>query len=138
MFTVEVITNANNIIVNQAHAGGTTTKSLRAETADAVIRLISKWHNAELGLGQGVVSVLASRSKNVGFTNSSGRSIVVYTTLFNAANNDLTFLVDDITIITIDQNPVDSIINSTVIVPNGSTYQVSSPGMTLSSWSELR
>ena len=75
LFTVEVITNANNIIVNQAHAGGTTTKSLRAETADAIVRLISKWYNAPIGLGQGPVNVTASRAKTVGYTNNTNRSI---------------------------------------------------------------
>jgi len=72
-FTVEVITDANNIIVNQAHAGGTTTKSLVDQTATATITLLARAKNAAPGMGQGLVSV--TRSVNVTYTNNTKRLI---------------------------------------------------------------
>lgn len=79
-FTLEVITDDDNIIVNQAHAGGTTTKSLVGEvaTAGVTISLLSKYYNASLGLGQGYVQV--SRSSGATNTNNTGRTIEVAVT----------------------------------------------------------
>lgn len=78
-FTVEVIADANNIIVNQAHAGGTTTKSLINETATAgvTIEILAKWYNAPKGIGQGWVIMTGSRSGSVVYNNPTGRSIEI-------------------------------------------------------------
>lgn len=74
-FTVEVITDDNNVIVNQAHAGGTTSKSLVDETATVSVILLCKWYLAPVGLGQGWVDVTASRLQNVSYPNSTNRTI---------------------------------------------------------------
>ena len=71
-FTVEVITNDNNVIVNQAHAGGTTTKSLVGETSSCTIKLLTKWYNASAVIGKGRVDLTSSRTLGVTQTNSSG------------------------------------------------------------------
>jgi len=72
LFTVEVITDSGNVIVNQAHAGGTTSKSLVDETVSATVTLLTKWYNAPIGLGQGPVEV--SRAVLVSYTNSTNRA----------------------------------------------------------------
>ena len=77
LFTVEVITDSDNVIVNQAHAGGATTKSLVNETVSATVTLLSKWFNAPIGLGQGWADVFADRSESVLETNNTRRSISV-------------------------------------------------------------
>ena len=75
-FTVEVITDANNVIVNQAHAGmGTTSKSLVNETATVTVKLLCKWYLAPPGLGQGWVEVSSSRNIGVTYANTTNRLI---------------------------------------------------------------
>ncbi len=78
-YTVEVITDDNNIIVNQAHAGGTTTKSLVDETStsNVTVKLLCKWYNASEDLGRGWVDVTASRSIGVSYPNDTGRGLKV-------------------------------------------------------------
>jgi len=77
LFTVEVITDSGNVIVNQAHAGGTTTKSLVDETVSATLVLLAKFYNAAKGLGQGAVDVTSSRAKGVNYTNNTNRALSV-------------------------------------------------------------
>jgi hypothetical protein len=73
-FTIEEITDLNNVIVNKAHANGTTSKSLIDETlVGAIISLVSKWNVAELGLGQGWVQI--TRVLGVPYLNETNRTI---------------------------------------------------------------
>jgi hypothetical protein len=76
-FTVEVITDANNVIVNQAHAGGTTTKSLVDETSSATVTLLCRALFAPAGLGQGYVNMSSSRSGGVTYTSLPTRSMFI-------------------------------------------------------------
>jgi len=77
LFTVEVITDVDNLIVNAAHAGGTTSKSLVNETVNATVTLVAKWFNAAAGLGQDWVDVTASRANATIYTNNTQRQISV-------------------------------------------------------------
>lgn len=63
-FTVDVITDANNIIVNQAHANKGTTKNVanRAGDTNVTVKLLAKWHNADSELGRDWVDVKAIRA----------------------------------------------------------------------------
>ena len=79
LFAVEVITDSGNVIVNQAHAGGTTTKSLVNETVSATVTLVTKWFNAPLGLGQGWADVIAARATGVVYTNGTSRAMSIFT-----------------------------------------------------------
>ena len=79
-FTVEVITDDDNVIVNQAHAGGTTTKSLVDETVGATITLLSRAKNAPIGLGQGWC--IPTRVRNTTYTNPTNRAIKAFMTGF--------------------------------------------------------
>jgi len=131
LFTVEVITNSGNVIVNQAHAGGTTSKSLVNETVSATVTLVAKWFNAPIGLGQGWVA--PSRSSGVTYTNTRrAMSVNVQaTTLDNQP-----FTIDGLIIgfntnqsIRTQWNP---------IIPPESTYGFGIAGTTIKDWTELR
>ena len=75
-FTVEVITDANNIIVNQAHANKGTTKNVATQSGDSnvTVKLLSKWYNADDKLGRGWVDVSASRIFGVSYPNNTNRA----------------------------------------------------------------
>lgn len=74
-FTIEFITDNDNVIVNAAHAGGTTSKSLVDETASVTATLLCKWFHASPGLGQGDVD--KSITLGVEQPNTTGRTIEV-------------------------------------------------------------
>ena len=81
-FTVEVITDSNNIIVNQAHANKGTTKNIanRASNTGVTVKLLAKWYNARDGLGQDWVIVTASRAQLTNYTNNTKRTILATVT----------------------------------------------------------
>ena len=95
-FTIEVITDANNIIVNQAHASKGTSKNVanRASDTGVTVKLLAKWYNAPVGLGQGWVNVTSSRISNTTYLNSTNRSIgisiIVDTTFATGIRNTVT------------------------------------------------
>ena len=141
-FTVEVITDANNIIVNQAHAGGTTSKSLIDETSttSVTISIFCKWYNAPIGLGQGWVSVTSSRSAGVTYTNTTSRSISVnIRSSTTSATNAITASVGGL-INNIAQGSAASgtALNINFIAPSINTYSCTSTNATIVIWSELR
>ena len=72
LFTVEVITDSGNVIVNQAHAGAATTKSLVNETVSSTVTLLVKWFNASDSIGRG--PALVNRSSGVIYTNNTKRA----------------------------------------------------------------
>ena len=78
-FTVEVITDNNNIIVNQAHANKGTSKNVANRVGDTgvSIKLLCKWYNAHLGLGQGLVDVTSNRTTGANYPTQPNRAIKV-------------------------------------------------------------
>ena len=76
-FTVEVITDANNVIVNQAHAGKGTTKNVATRAGDTgvTVKLLAKWYNAPIGLGRADVNF--PLAVNTTRQNLTGRPILV-------------------------------------------------------------
>ena len=74
-FTVEVITDANNIRVNQAHANKGTSKNVATRVSDTwvTVKLLAKWYNATIGLGQNWVAV--TRTHNTTYPNNLKRPI---------------------------------------------------------------
>ena len=96
LYTVEVITDADNVIVNQAHAGGTTTKSLIDESATAgvTISLLTKWYNAQDGLGQAPVDVFGDRLAATLYYGPPNRSMQVTMTTSTGTNRVLKTEVD--------------------------------------------
>jgi hypothetical protein len=119
LFTVEVITDSENVIVNQAHAGGTTTKSLVDETVSATVTLVAKWYNAPIGLGQGWVDVTAARTTGVVYTNGTSRAVSIFLKGSGFSGGA----------IEVDGNYFDWSVDGgeleagTAIVPEGSTYE---------------
>lgn len=87
-FTIEVITDNDNIIVNQAHANKGTTKNVAARSGDmdVTVKLLSKWYNAPIGLGQGWVDMIESRTIDVVYTNTTGKPIEIS---FSATNSNI-------------------------------------------------
>lgn len=140
-FTIEVITDANNVIVNQAHAGKSRTvapigtKALINETATVTIKLLCKWYLAPQGLGQGWVHVTASRANSVLYHNPTGRMIKVHVEATNSTGNP--FLVDGLQVSEISYGG-GGVIGITVgaEVPSGGGYQFNGTG--IENWSELR
>lgn len=90
-FTVEVITDANNIIVNQAHANKGTKKNVTARASDTgvTVKLLAKWYNAPIGLGQELVDVTSSRVIGTNYPNNTNRTIQVLATINNSSSNNL-------------------------------------------------
>ena len=141
-FTIEVINNANTIIVNQAHANKGTTKNVanRASNTGVTVKLLAKWYNAPIGLGQGVVLMTSSRSTGVNYSTPPNRIIQVSVSGKNTSGNDVAvILVDGVAVV---MNKISAsyyvYIGSTTIVPANSVYSVSTDMNTLNSWVELR
>lgn len=88
-FTVEVITDANNIIVNQAHSNKGTTKNVATRTSDTgvTVKLLSKWYNADDKLGRDWVDVSASRILGVSYPNNTNRAFAI--SGWNALDNNV-------------------------------------------------
>ena len=134
LFSVEVITDSGNVIVNQAHAGGTTTKSLVNETVSATVTLLAKWYNAAAGLGQGWVK--PARSASVLYTNNTGRLVFVIVSFNAAVSGDDRVEVDGVRITESTATNGEDIPQS-FTVPSGSTYEAFSSNF-LNGWAELR
>ena len=78
-FTVEVITDDDNIIVNQAHANKGTSKNVAARSGDTgvTVKLLAKWYNANIGLGRGRINVTSSRILGNTHVNNTGRPLAI-------------------------------------------------------------
>lgn len=76
-FTIEVITDANNVIVNQAHANKGTSKNVanRASDTGVTVKLLAKWYNAENSLGRDWVDVSNLRVNGTSYPNNTNRTI---------------------------------------------------------------
>ena len=87
-FTIEVITDDNNIIVNQAHANRGTTKNVatRASDTGVTVKLLAKWYNAPIGLGRDNIGVTGNRAFGTTYSNNTRREIFIIMTAFSAGN----------------------------------------------------
>lgn len=134
-FTVESLT-ANTVEVNIAHKNGAGPLSLFDETGVIVtIKLLSKWYNAPLGLGQKWVNVLADRNTGTPYTNTfPNRSIQVS---WATAGDGNAGYVDGIGIVAVPDAYAWACLQ--MIVTPGSSYQVDGAGKpNLGLWSEMR
>lgn len=130
-FTVEEITDSDNIIVNEAHAGGSTTKSLTDETANVGVSILSKWHSAGSGTGQGLASVLSSRSASVTYQNETNREIHLY---LRCSGGSVTVTIDGIVLSS--GTASNEFINFPI--PAGSSYLITINAGTIVTWVETR
>ena len=120
LFTVEVITDSGNVIVNQAHAGGTTSQSLVNETVSATVTLITKYYQASSGIGRGWVEVTNERVSGTTYTNNTGRDLVLRVRI--GSNDLMTVTVGGFEFRNTSVGNFDVAVADTVIVPAGQTY----------------
>lgn len=92
LYTIEAITDSNNVIVNYAHRNGAGTLSLTDEIKSVTIKRIAKWYQAPLTLGRAWVDVLPDRLVNVIYQGLMNRAMIVSVVgkYDNADNKQLT------------------------------------------------
>lgn len=143
-FTVEVINNANSIIVNQAHANKGTTKNVaaRASNTGVTVKLLAKWYNASLWLGRGWVDVTSSRVAGTIYQDNTKRGILakVYTSGGGTGASLNTYINtgSDILIGTQTISGASFVFTDDVFVTSGCSYKFTVVGCSINKWSELR
>lgn len=137
-FTIEVITDANNVIVNQAHANKGTSKNVatRASDTGVTVKLLAKWYNAPIGLGQDWVNVTSSRVAGTTYPTQANRTISVSIINYNT-NISSYILVNGLQISTFRATAAGADASGNVLVPIGGTYSIT-PGSVANGWGELR
>ena len=97
-FTVEVITDNNNIIVNQAHANKGTTKNVANRVSDTgvTVKLLAKWYNAPIGLGQDWVNMTPSRVNNTLYPNNTKRVINISASSISVSSFSIRFVISGV------------------------------------------
>lgn len=144
-FTVENITNSDNIVVNYEHRGGSSSKSLTNETAKAgvTVKLLCKWFNAPLGLGQGWVgkSGVSERFINSNYSYIANRSMCFAGSL-KALNADVVITAFSGVNGTFSQTSgIASTLGFFCTVAHGEVYRLTKSGTGTSStltWAEFR
>ena len=139
-FTVEVITDDNNVIVNQAHANKGTTKNVANRSGDTgvTVKLLAKWYNAPIGLGQDWVDMTANRSLATTYPNNTNRAFAInLTSTLGSANVSVTIN----NLLVYGWGTASGNINvstGNVIIPNKATYLVIMSNVGILTWLELR
>ena len=148
LFTVEGITDNNNIVVNYEHRGTSTPipdKRLTNEAvSDCTIKLYNRAKNAPLGQGQGWCSVVARRSAEVTYTNNTGKPIFVKISV--SASSYASYYYAHLTINGSHSTRIAGNQGSTVpegvfsfVIPDNHTYKLYAiSGGGISNWLELR
>lgn len=118
-------------------SGGTLDKNNNGQLWTAIQGLASV---GAFGVGQSFVDVTASRTKNVVYTNTTGRPIAVYLTFVNGTGETGRIAVNG-SIVNAAYSSVSTLgMGVWAIVPPGATYVTSETGtgMTISLWREYR
>lgn len=141
-FTIEVITDANNIIVNQAHANKGTTKNVAARVSDTgvTVKLLAKWHNAPIGIGQDWVDVTSSRTIVTAYPNITNRNIKVSVTASPSASDNL-IIYSNGALIARDYTTTSQTTNVQADIAKGANYNLGATNTiiwTIASWKEYR
>ncbi|PHM64215.1 hypothetical protein Xsto_03238 [Xenorhabdus stockiae] len=137
LFTVEVILNDNNIVVNFEHRNGAGSLSLTNETTSVTIKRMTKWYNAPIGLGQAWVDVTNIRSNGLNYINNSGRSIQTLVVADSGGDEWVCTLNDIKASSLIYAGSKQSVVyNINNIIPNKSAYTIN--GRAVYRWLELR
>ena len=150
LFTVDEVTDANNVIVNKLHKGITASalegnKALATEnTGTQTITLYCKAKNAPVGLGQGWVAVsLADRLKDTDYTNTTNRTLAVAIVGQGDPITTQQLLVDGVQLCLSQSSQAQTSGGYTAVygsVPDGSVYKSKSSAAAwgVFSWNELR
>lgn len=134
--TVDVIVDDDNVILNQAHAGGATLKSLTDETVSATVTLLCKWYSASMALGRGWADVTSSRVQAAPYTNPTNRAFEVAITGVSTTSKQ-NLIVDGLTLAESDAVAADRNTMTATILPE-STYSATNLGGSGYDWFELR
>ena len=143
-FTVEVITDANNIIVNQAHANKGTTKNVATQASDTgvTVKLLAKWYNASRELGRDWVNMTTSRILGTTYPNNTNRAfdinVVVNTIAGTGGGTTITIGTTETTTDSALNASYSHAFNSPSVVTKDSSYKVDSINGTLIKFMELR
>lgn len=138
-FTLEEVVSNDKIIVNKAHAGGTTSKALVSEAATVTVKLLCKWYLAPTGLGQCWVNTLASRLPNTPYSAQPNRSTEI--SIIGVRGDAITFSIE------VDGEQVSSYDEPGVqprkatvsaLLPHNSSYKVIVNINMITRWMELR
>ena len=140
-YTVDVITDDDNVIVNQAHAGATTSKSLVDETSSATVVLLARAAFAPIGLGQGYADVKSDIISGVTYTNTLGRAMSVIVTFIGSDVSSAAIEVAGDIIANVKSAAGGDAAErnaATFTVPKSQTYEVDAGGLTIDKLYELR
>ena len=143
-FTVEVITDANNIIVNQGHANKGTLKNVatRASDTGVTVKLLAKWYNASRELGRDWVDMFSSRALSTTYPNNTNRAfdinVVIMTPTGTGGGTTLTVGVSNTHTDSARSESYTHTLNTTGVVTKGSNYSATNSLGTIISWFELR
>lgn len=96
--------------------------------------------NQVIGISQTMTDVKASRVLGTTYTNSTGKPIVVYTSISNTNASAVgQYQIDGVTFWGTSIPTANGYYSMTMVVPNGSTYVVNMNGTpTLQYWAEIR
>lgn len=141
-FTIEVITDANNIIVNQAHANKGTSKNVatRASDTNVSVKLLAKGYNADSSLGRDWVNLTTSRSIGTTYPNNTNRAMEVCTITNGAVIGQAAQFTVSGVLLELSQQSVSSnnAHSASGVVPKGAIYTCTATQTTIVGWSELR
>lgn len=145
-FTIEVITDNDNIIVNQAHANKGTTKNVANRSGDTgvTVKLLAKWYNAPTGLGQDWVNVTSSRIAGSIYSNNTNRSLKASISIYLQKNVSANFSLNGSAVVVVSSFDGSIVgteakqIYSDIAIKD--TYSISSlsTGASIYRWWELR
>lgn len=128
LFTVEVINpDGNNIIVNQAHAGKSTSKSFKSEilTPNISVKIFAKWGIASIGLGRAFVDLTSQRTTGQVYTNDTGRDFKGAITITGPGGTIAYMTLDsDSNFLSISIPGASGTMSVTPTIPAGSTYLI--------------
>lgn len=138
IFTVESITDDNNIVVNYEHRNGAGSLSLTNETVSCAIKLLCKWFRAPVGLGQAWVDVVSSRAPNTNYTSPTNRSIACSLLFNNNISSNAALVISGVVVGgSPGQGTVAQSAGYYAEVTKNSSYSLQ-PVSSLARWAELR
>ena len=113
------------------------TLALEGEDRPTIEGIIRALNLTELDIGQEVIDVSASRTTDVTYSNSTGRPITVIIQTADAAL-DLSLYINTARVAVIYQSASGIQQVTTIVVPNGDTYKLTSVAGSFTRWSEIR
>ena len=118
-------------------SAGTPITDVMTVNADNSVSFPGNVASGVLGAGQTWQNVTASRAASTTYTNTTGRPIYVYISYITPAGGIESVRVDGI-VVGRGSGSAGVSNNHYLVVPNGSTYVLTTNGASVSTWAELR